>query len=148
LPFRQTKEGIARGHAKGKVPSIPDYTTISRRINRLDIKIENDDKYKEFKDEYIVIAIDSTEIKITNRGQWMRDKWNVKKERYLKIHIVAVNVKNKKILSIKVTADERVHDSKVLLDLVNDIVKSNKIIGKLYHLAYVPELYGLFFSIF
>ena len=39
LPYRQT-EGIAQGHAKGKVPSIPDYTTINRRINRLDIKIQ------------------------------------------------------------------------------------------------------------
>ena len=28
LPYRQT-EGIAQGHAKGKVPSIPDYTTIN-----------------------------------------------------------------------------------------------------------------------
>ena len=40
LPYRQT-EGIAKGHAKGKVPSIPDYTTISRRINRLNIKVED-----------------------------------------------------------------------------------------------------------
>jgi hypothetical protein len=76
----------------------------------------------------------------------MREKWNVKKKGFLKIHI-AVYVKTKKIFSMKVT-DEHVHDSKVLLDLVNDIVKSNKIIGKLYHLAYVPELCGLFFSIF
>jgi hypothetical protein len=53
-----------------------------------------------------------------------------KKKGFLKIHI-AVDVKTKKILSIKVT-DEHVHDSKVLLDLVNDIVKSNKIIGKLF----------------
>jgi len=30
LPYRQT-EGIAQGHAKGKVPSIPHYTTINRR---------------------------------------------------------------------------------------------------------------------
>ncbi len=73
LPYRQT-EGIAQGHAKGKVPPfIPDYSTISRRINRLDIKIK-DNKSKEFKDEHIVIAIDSTEIKVTNRGQWMRYK--------------------------------------------------------------------------
>ena len=41
LPYRQT-EGIAKGHAKGKVPSIPDYTTINRRINRLDINIKDD----------------------------------------------------------------------------------------------------------
>ena len=33
-----------------------------------------------------------------------RDKWNIKRKKgYLKIHIVAVNVKSKKILSIKVT---------------------------------------------
>jgi hypothetical protein len=68
LPFRQTKEGIARGHAKGKVPSIPDYTTINLRINRLDIKIKDvNNKEKDFEDEYIVVAIDSTDIKVTNR---------------------------------------------------------------------------------
>jgi hypothetical protein len=128
LPYRQT-EGIAQGHANGKVPSIPDYTTINRRINRLDIKIKDTDS-KEFKDEYIVIAIDSTGIKVTNRGQWMRDKWNVRKKGYLKIH-VAVNVKTKKILSIKVT-DEHVHDSKALPELVENIIKSNKIIGKTF----------------
>ena len=72
LPYRQT-EGIAQGHAKGKVPSIPDYSTISRRINRLDIKI-NENKSKEFEGDYIIIAIDSTGIKVTNRGQWMEDK--------------------------------------------------------------------------
>ncbi len=78
LPFRQT-EGIAQGHANGKVPSIPNYSTISRRINRLDIKIKDVvNKSKEFEDQYIVIAIDSTGIKVTNRGQWMQDKWHVK----------------------------------------------------------------------
>ncbi len=60
LPYRQT-EGITQAHAKGKVPSIPDFTTINRRINRLDIKIKGDNnKNKEFEDEYIVISIDST----------------------------------------------------------------------------------------
>jgi hypothetical protein len=135
LPFRQTKEGIAQGHAKGKVPSIPDYTTINRRINRLDVKIKDvNNKDKDFEDEYIVIAIDSTGIKVTNRGQWMQDKWNVKnKKGYLKIHI-AINIKTKEILSMKVTDDEHVHDSKALPELVDDIIKSDKkiTIGKLF----------------
>ena len=121
LPYRQT-EGITQAHAKGKVPSIPNYTTINRRINRLDIKIKEDDnKDNEFEDEYIVIAADSTGIKVTNRGQWMREKWNVRKKGYLKIH-VAVNIKTKKILSIKVT-DEQVHDSKALPELVDEVIK-------------------------
>ena len=129
LPYRQT-EGIAQGHAKGKVPSIPHYTTINRRINRLDIKIQ--DKSKEFENDYIVIAIDSTGIKVTNRGQWMREKWNVRKKGYLKIHI-AVDVKTKEILSMKVT-DEHVHDSKPLPELVDGIIKSDRklTVGKLF----------------
>ena len=68
LPYRQT-EGIAQGHAKGKIPSIPHYTTINRRINRLDFKIKDtNSKNKELEDDYLIIAIDSTGIKVTNRG--------------------------------------------------------------------------------
>ena len=67
----------------------------------------------------------------------MRDKWHIKnnKKGYLKIH-VAVNVKTKKILATKVTADEHVHDSKSFLGLVKDVIKSDNItpivIGKLF----------------
>jgi hypothetical protein len=131
LPYRQT-EGIAQGHAKGKLPSIPDFTTINRRINRLDIKIKDTMDGKEFEDEYIIIAIDSTGIKVTNRGQWINERWHVKnKKGYLKIH-VAVNVKTKKILSMKVT-DEHVHDGKVLPELVDNVIESDKqiTIGKI-----------------
>jgi hypothetical protein len=122
LPYRQT-EGIAQGYAHGKLPSIPDYTTINRRINRLNIKVK-DTVTKEFEGNYIIIAIDSTGIKISNRGQWLRDKWNIRK-RYLKIHI-AVDIKSKKILSLKVT-DEHAHDSKMLPRLVEDIIKSKDV---------------------
>ena len=70
LPYRQT-EGITQAHARVKVFLFPYYTTINRRINRLDIKINDiTESSKNSKDEYIVIAIDSTGIKITNRGQW------------------------------------------------------------------------------
>ena len=30
--------------------------------------------------EYIAIAMDITGIKVTNRGQWMQDKWKIKKK--------------------------------------------------------------------
>ena len=91
-----------------------------------------DNKDKDFEDEYVIIAVDSTGIKVTNRGQWMREKWHIKKKGYLKIH-VAVNVKTKKILSMKVT-DEHAHDSKMLPELVENIIASDSIttIGKLF----------------
>ena len=124
-------EGIAQGHAKDKVPPIPDYTTISRGINRLNIKVEDatiTDK-ESTKDNYIIIAIDGTGIRVTNRGQWIRDKWNIRKG-YLKIHI-AVDVKSKKIISMEVT-DEHIHDSKMLPKIVDDISKSKHVtVGKI-----------------
>jgi hypothetical protein len=102
----------------------------------LNIKIKDTADSKEFKDEYIIIAIDSTGIKVTNRGQWMKEKWHIKnKKGYLKIH-VAVNVKTKEILATKVTDDEHLHDSKPLPELIENIIKSDnmstKAIGKLF----------------
>ena len=54
-------------------------------------------------------------------------------ERILENTYVAVNVKTKKILSIKVTEDEHAHDSKMLPELVDEIIDSDSIttIGKL-----------------
>ena len=65
LPYRQT-EGVVREHASNTLPSIPHYSSISRRINRLDIKISDDDNKSSLHDDYFVIAIDSTGLKVTN----------------------------------------------------------------------------------
>ena len=69
LPYRQT-EGVEREHASNTLPSIPDYSNISRRINRLDIKISDDVIKSNLQyDDFFVIAIDSTGIKVSNRGE-------------------------------------------------------------------------------
>jgi hypothetical protein len=127
LPYRQT-EGIIKATGKN-LPSHPSYGHICKRINKLNdssssiisssskCNIDNDD---------LIIAIDSTGIKITNRGQWMTDKWdtqNKSKKGYLKIH-VAVNIKTKEILALVVT-DEKVHDGMEMKALVERIMKRN-----------------------
>ncbi|HET7643166.1 MAG TPA: IS5 family transposase [Nitrososphaeraceae archaeon] len=128
LPYRQT-EGIVRAHASNTLPSIPDYSRICKRINGLNIKIDDDDDANKstLHDDYFVIAIDSTGIKVTNRGEWIRHKWNANRG-YLKIH-VAVDIKKKRILSLIVTS-EQVHDGKLLPQLIDDItIKQNKIVN-------------------
>lgn len=117
LPYRQT-EGVVKAHAGNKVPSIPHYSTINRRVNRLDIRI------KESVGNDIVIAIDSTGIKVSNRGEWIRHKWHIRKG-YLKIH-VAVDIRKKKILSLETTSEE-VHDGQVLKKLVDHTLEKNKV---------------------
>src|SRR5213593_3753403 len=116
LPYRQT-EGVVKAHAGNKVPSIPHYSTINRRVNRLDIRIN------ESVGNDIVIAIDSTGIKVSNRGEWIRHKWHIRKG-YLKIH-VAVDIRKKKILSLETTSEE-VRDGQVLKKLVDHTLEKNK----------------------
>lgn len=119
LPYRQT-EGIVNATGKN-LPANPSYGHICKRINRLNIDIKRDKTDDDYDDDDLIISIDSTGIKVTNRGQWMAEKWNKQNKRgYLKIH-VAVDVKTKEILALEVT-DEKVHDSKMLKKLVNNIL--------------------------
>jgi IS5 family transposase len=86
-------------HANTKIPGIPDYSIISRRVNGLEIKIN-----ERLLGNDIVIVLDSTGIKVANRGEWIRHKWHIRKG-YLKIH-VADTIKKKRIPSLEVTSEE------------------------------------------
>jgi len=124
LSYRQT-EGIIKATGKN-FPSHPSYGHICKRVNKLnDICINN--SRCNMDDDDLIIAIDSTGIKITNRGQWITDKWDTqsksKKTGYLKIH-VAVNIKTKEILALGVT-DEKVHDGKEMKALVERVLERN-----------------------
>lgn len=83
-------------------------------------KIADDDD----DDDYIMISIDSSGAKITNRGQWMDKKWNVQNRKgYLKIHI-AVDIKTKEILALEITY-EKVYDGRMLKKLVNSVLNGS-----------------------
>lgn len=124
LPYRQL-EGFLRTmsiHIKKLKEVVPDFTTIWWRVARM--KINLDPKINPEKDD-IVIAVDSTGIKVTNRGEWILDKWKKKRrirKGFIKIH-VAVDTKTKKIVSMSVTKED-VHDGKMLKELVDDVSKN------------------------
>lgn len=125
LPYRQT-EGLLRTYSTA-IPAIPDYTAIHKRINKLNVKMDP------HVGSDIIIAIDSTGIKVANRGEWMRDKWN-RRRGFLKMH-VGVDVASKKVVSIKIT-DERSHDAKHLPSIVDDAQNHGRIIKVLADAAY------------
>src|SRR6186713_1228283 len=86
LPYRQT-EGIIKATGKRLPSNSPSYGHICKRINKLNIDIKRD-KTVDYNEDYIIVSIDSTGIKITNRGQWMDKKWKVQNRKgYLKIHV-------------------------------------------------------------
>ena len=81
----------------------------------------------------IIIAIDSTGVKVANRGEWMRQKWQ-KRRGFLKIH-VAVDVKSKQITGLEIT-DDKSHDSKHFVSLVEQSKKFGNVTKTLADGAY------------
>lgn len=66
-------EGILGGLSKrlGGFPVI-SYSQINRRVNALDITFNKDS-------EGLVVGCDGTGNKVSNRGEWMRQKWRVRR---------------------------------------------------------------------
>ena len=122
LPYRQM-EGFLNTMSKHIDKLIvPDYTTMHWRVTR--VKVSLDPLVDQGRE--IVIAVDSTGIKVSNRGEWIRDKWQARRG-FIKIH-VAVDVRTKKILSMKVTR-ENVSDGRMLKPLIKPIPHVNKVIA-------------------
>jgi DDE family transposase len=96
---------------------------------------------------------------VTNRGEWIREKWNnnnnnKKRRGFIKIHI-AVNVRTKKILSMEVTKED-VYDGKILKKLVDNVVSENNDVKKVLadgaydskdNFRYIDKMYILIFLI-
>jgi hypothetical protein len=114
LPYREL-EGFTKAlsrYVKGL--KAPDYSSIHWRVEKLPIRL---DRAISESSEDLVIALDASGVKVSNRGDWMRHKWKVRRG-YLKIHI-AVDVKRKRILALEVT-DEKVGDGRMLKPLVEE----------------------------
>ena len=85
-----------------------DYTTLFKRISKMNFDIPETISKKE---DNIVITVDLSGVKITNRGEWMREKWRVYRG-WIKVHI-AVDISTKETLAIEVTDDIEVTDETV-----------------------------------
>ena len=94
MPYRQREYFIGRISAYEPGSLAADYTTLHKRISKRDLGIdipEND-------------AVDSNEIKVTNRGDWMRKKHGTQRRGWLMVH-VTVDVASKRLLSLEVTEE-------------------------------------------
>jgi IS5 family transposase len=116
-------QGFLKGLTKlvsFEVPfSVPHYSVICRRVNKLDLQIR--DTLIPYRGEDVVISLDSTGVKISNRGEWMRQKWKVRRG-WIKVHI-SVDNKGKQVVGIAAT-EEDTHDTKEFGNLVDQSIKN------------------------
>ncbi|MEM3401688.1 MAG: IS5 family transposase [Candidatus Hadarchaeales archaeon] len=108
-------EGFMRGLQKFVSVAVPDYSTICRRVNSL--KLEITETLLDHDGEEVVVSLDSSGLKVSNRGDWMRKVWKVHRG-WIKIHI-AVDKGEKQCVAIKVT-DESTGDQNEFRPLVKE----------------------------
>jgi len=111
-----------------------DHSTIIKRLNRLDLKLEID-KTKTYR-----TAVDSTGNKFTNRGEYIRHKWKVKRG-WIKVSIL-IDRFTKELLDVVVSVEstEDYELAKKHLENVQDLNIADSAMDGAY---YVQELYEL-----
>ena len=115
-------------HIRKLIEVVPDFITIWWRVARM--KMNLDQKINPEKDDIVIAVVDSTGIKVTNRGEWILGKWKEEEKKDKKRiyqntcrRSVGVDTKTKKIVSMSVTKED-VHDGKMLKELVEDVSKN------------------------
>lgn len=123
LPYRQL-EGFLRA-LSGFVPGLSsaDYTTLWQRISNLELNIP-------VPDNDIVVAVDSTGMKVTSRGDWMREKHGVERKGWIKVH-VAVDVETRRPITFDIT-DERITDQDMVKPMLTDIKLKDSLMDGAY----------------
>jgi hypothetical protein len=118
------------------------YSQMFKRCRRLDVigaavkeldpawvKIKNIDNSMTPGAVPIISAGDASGIKITVRGEWMREKWRIRRG-WVKLHLLC-DTRTNTVLSYSVTTDE-VGDPKMLLAMVDDAVVRGHWIRRVY----------------
>ena len=75
-----------------------------------------------------MVAVDSTGIEVTDRGEWMRETWMIQRG-WIKSHII-VDVRSKDFLGIKIT-NQQISDGEVfpaLLDQAQAASRNRRVI--------------------
>jgi hypothetical protein len=118
LPLRQT-QGLVRGIAKliGLNISVPDFSTLSRRSEGLNLPAKPQNK----RTEPIHLVVDSTGLKVFGEGEWLQNKHQTKAKRksWRKLHL-GLNLLTGEIVCADLTKDD-VGDSTVLPELLDQL---------------------------
>jgi len=99
------------------------YTQISRRINLMDINFNTEENN-------LIVGVDSSGIKVSNRGEWMRHKWKVRKG-WIKVVIMGDTKGN--IVDVRI-GNEKLNEQKSSRSMVKKNKKKiKKLLGDALH---------------
>jgi len=121
VPYRQLQGVVEDCLDEDDSPKFP---AIYKRINKIKLEESNGKSWfvdGKTKTEIVFLAGDSTGLKPTSRGDWMGDKWNIRRG-FIKLHVM-VDSKTKKIYAVSVT-DDKAGDAPEFEKLFNEALQN------------------------
>ncbi len=85
----------------GHEHDIPEFTTIWKRIGRAMPRFEAGDVSGTTHGRVLRLVVDATGIALHNRGEWIRERWNVRRG-FLKLHLL-IDLDTRRIVSFSLT---------------------------------------------
>lgn len=116
-------QGICKSLSE-KIKGFPvnNYTNICRRVNALELELPKIDLTKP-----VFVGNDGSGIKVSNRGEWMRQKWGTRRG-WIKVDIT-MDVEEKKILAIDVS-EEKSSEADLFGQHIDELTKKGVEIAK------------------
>jgi hypothetical protein len=112
LGYREA-EGLARSVSKLTDIPVPTYSTVNRRLKKLELDLSQLPP----QGEPITLAVDASDLQVVHRKGWMRKK----RKGFVKIHI-AIEIKTKKVIALEIT-DDQIYESAKFQELVTTSTK-------------------------
>ncbi len=120
IPYRNLMGMILELFQDGE--EVPHYTAIFRRIQSLDVQRSGGIiTVAGSNGARIRFAVDSTGLKQHNRGEWILQKWKVRRG-FVKMHVL-VDVDTRRMLAVRIT-DDRTGDSPMFVPLLDDALEN------------------------
>jgi len=115
VPVREV-EGITRRVAEiGKIPNYNDYSTISRRVNKMSTKFDIP------KDKNIFVGTDGSGMKMNMSGEYFEEMYGDGKKKFIKV-VISADPFNKDIFKIDVTLEgEDESESEIAMNHITEL---------------------------
>jgi len=98
LPYRQT-EGIARKLLSFLGVKVPNFRTLHYRFTKEEINLQDLPQVRDLPQDFVIV-LDSTGLKVTNRGEWIRKKHRKRPRKgWVKLH-VALDMNSWQVINI------------------------------------------------
>lgn len=120
-------EGITRKlHEHELVPGFNDFSTINRRVRKLDLG------FKLLKEGKIGMACDGSGMKMTNSGDYKQDKYGKERRKWVRVKIAA-DPRTRRLLACDVCIDgEGLSEPKTAEEQIDDMISSGVDVDKFW----------------